>query len=476
MSRSIARSTLTLATALVLAAPPAFAADGVLAIPDIAGPKGAGARFFEDALGAEFANAGFEVVGPKELKKAAARIRGKRRRPANVAREAGAHFLIEARVRRKGAGRYQLSVELFDLQSGKVAESAKWNYRKSRDDPAKGYRENAGNAAIAIAKKFAPVIAEAMSKREPESVAEIPDDPLAPGGTASPASPATATTPASTSTPPSPSTPATASTPPTSEPTEVMAFEDEAPTDQTTPVIIIGLTGGTQAATSYTVAVGGTSTGLAYGLGPGLLVGAGFRVNIPSTDIGVEADFSLATAKYDLDTQPATTPADPSGLYVNFGATGLYSLMLAELGEGSAIKLEPMVGLGINLLSVSAQAPTTIVVGSTAIVPHLGARTRLLLGSFEADLDVRFRIVVAYSESPVRTGDGGFGIGLDASLGGTYWVTPMLGIGGRAGYDFTRVGFSGSATRANFVSDPALVDASASASALKVGLAVKLAF
>jgi hypothetical protein len=189
--------------------------------------------------------------------------------------------------------------------------------------------------------------------------------------------------------------------------------------------------------------------------------------------------FSFSPVKYDLTgVQPPPTPGDPSGSFLGIGGTVYYRLVLSGMNEGkkTGFALEPLAGVMFESLSVTAQTPA-LVLSSSAIVPHFGARGVFrVIDSLELLLDARFRLPLGTSESPNKTGDPGLGIGLSIGGGAHLWLTSFLGLGVYAAYEYASVSFSGTGDRQRFMDDPPLVNASVATSALKVNVSALLAF
>jgi hypothetical protein len=133
------------------------------------------------------------------------------------------------------------------------------------------------------------------------------------------------------------------------------------------------------------------------------------------------------------------------------------------------------VGLRLESLSVDPQTPT-IVVGQSAVVPHLGVGAAwglseaLVLGA-----DVRLRLPLGYSESGATTGDGGSGFGLAFGGSARYWLAQAFGLTAGLTYTYTSVSFSGVGSRQRFASDPIIQDASVASSSLRVSVGALLA-
>lgn len=279
--------------------------------------------------------------------------------------------------------------------------------------------------------------------------------------------------------PPADPTPPPRDPTPAPAPPPVVAEAKPEPKASLRPLIEIAAGAGTRAAGAYSVVVGGNSTRLAYNLGALLLIQAAARFNVPSTGLGVEAVFSFSPVKYDLTgVQPPPTPGDPSGSFLGIGGTLYYRLVLSGMNEGkkTGFALEPLAGVMFESLSVTAQTPA-LVLSSSAIVPHFGARGVLrVTDSLELLLDARFRLPLGTSESPNKTGDPGLGIGLSVGGGAHLWLTSFLGLGVDAAYEYASVSFSGTGDRQRFMDDPPLVNASVATSALKVNVSALLAF
>lgn len=440
-----------LALLLTLASTPLAFAGGTVAVPKMRGPKKAGVDKAARAIEAELKNSGYRVLGAAQLREAADES-GEGAASVATAKAAGADVLLLGRASRKKK-RYILTVDLVDVSTGDVVQSAEYKYRSGK---------KAGKGGRVIVRKLDASIAEIVQRNternaersRPVTPVVVPEAPPPP--------------------------PPVTSAPKEETPAEVVA-EPEAPTDGAKPIVVFRLGAGSQVLTAYTVSVGPEPTALAYRLSPLLAIGVGARLQIPSTGLAIEADFSFSPVKYALDTDPAVEPAEPAGSFIDVGATIGYSFQIANLGEGSTLGLEPLVGFQFESLSVAEQVqaadqtPLSIVVGSTAIAPHLGTRLLFDFGAVELQADLRLRIVASYSEKPAKTGDSGSGLGVYGGLDGRYWISDLIGLSMALGYEFTKVGFSGTGDRPVFQNDPDLIDATVFSSNLSVGLGVLLA-
>ena len=87
----------------------------------------------------------------------------------------------------------------------------------------------------------------------------------------------------------------------------------------------------------------------------------------------------------------------------------------------------------------------------------------------------RFGLVLSYGEDPTTTGNDGGGIALMFKGEGRYWVSESFGFFLNGGYDYQRIGLSGTGNRTPFVGDPALNDATVFNGQFRVGTGVLLA-
>jgi hypothetical protein len=148
---------------------------------------------------------------------------------------------------------------------------------------------------------------------------------------------------------------------------------------------VVGLEAGSQAATSYSVSVGGTSTRLTYALSPLLLLGVRGRLAVDP--MAISFDVAVVPVRYVLDIDPPITPADPSGLFFAGAADLVLPVALSgerDRGEGDrGVRFVPGLGFGVELLSVEEQSQP-VVIGASALGPHVAVGL-VVLG---ADLDV----------------------------------------------------------------------------------------
>ncbi len=432
------------ASTLIPTSAPAWASEGSIAMPRVRGPKKARPKTLGRVMRGVFEDAGYTLIDKKALV-AAARIVDAAASSSEAAAEAGADLLVTASVKRRKK-RYVLTVRLIDPENGEVLtkESKRFKGRKA------GKR-----TARQLARKLLPLAAELMAEKfEPEPPPPVvvapepePEPELEPEVEATP-------------------------DPGTEQVAEVTPAEAKAP-----PIVEISVSSGTQVGTAYTVSVADEVTALAYRLSPLALINIGARVNIPDTGLGIELLANIAPVKYSLDTEPAVTPADPSGVFANVGLLLAYDIPLLTFGESGALSLEPVVGEVVEMLNgTGEQMPHSIIVESMAVTTHVGVRPKLKFGdAFDIALDARLRIVAAYIENPNTTGDGGFGIGAWVGGKARYFVTDLFGISAELGYEYTQVGMSGEGNRAKFVGDPPLVNATVFSSAFRVALGLTLA-
>lgn len=456
------------------------ASAGTVAVPNFSGSRKTGASDAAKVVRKVLRDGGHKVLGPGTLKKAGRKARA-RPESAQAAARAGAGVLVTGRVAKKGRY-YVLSVVALDVESGREIGSFEQKYRGKR---------GASKAGAGVARQLvdalegggAPPPATAAAEDDEED--EEDEEEEEPRGRAVAVAPVTEAPdpldePARDPTPPVAASTPSPSVVPKDEEDEAPAAAPTKRADVSKPdagreraLLIFEADIGSQAGTAYTVAVGDVPTALAYDLGPLLMIGGQVRLQIPKTGLGIELGAAFAPVQYALDTQPAVDPASPTGSFLDLGGSVAYALPLTRFGEASALVLEPLAGVQYQKLTVQEQSPFTIVVGSSAVVPHLGTRLRLELGdSVELGVDLRLRLIASYAESPVVTGESSSGLGLFVGGSGRYWLLPSIGVSGFLGYEYTQVGFTGQGDRPTFQSDPTLVDATVFASNLRLGLGV----
>lgn len=433
---------------------PALAADGTVAVVPTRGTKKAGPRAITRALRAVFKNAGYTLVSEKALKRAA-KEQGVAVASAEAASGAGADLLVTAAVKRRKK-RYQLTVKLFDADSGEVLHSAKQRFKRRKSGP---------KVARKLGRKLLPFAAEAIPEEEPEEEEATDRGPVIAADEAEPAPEPALDAPEMVQVQPKDESiiAQTAEVTPASKP-------------HGRPIFEAGVGSGTQAGTAYTVSVADEVTALAYRLSPLFLLQLDLRLNIPDTDLSVEFSEAIATVKYALDTEPVVEPANPGGVFSSSALTVGYAIGLLAFGETGSLEVEPILGASIDVLSVQEQAPHSIVLSTLAFTPHVGVRPRVRFAdAFDITVDARLRIVAAYSESPTKTGDSGFGLGTSVGARARYFITPMFGVSLGVAYEYTQITFSDEGDRPKFVGDPPLVNASIFSENFKVGLGLALA-
>ncbi len=234
---------------------------------------------------------------------------------------------------------------------------------------------------------------------------------------------------------------------------------------------VLGLEAGSQAATSYSVSVGDTSTRLTYALSPLLLLGVRGRLAVDP--VAISFDVAVVPVRYALDIDPPITPADPSGLF--FAGAAEVVLPVALSGEGDrGVRFVPGLGFGLELLSVEEQSQP-VVIGASALGPHVAVGLEVLGADLDLGVKIRGRWLLSYSEAPVKTGEFAGGFGLEARGDARYWVADSLALTFGVGFRMHSVSMSGAGDRLRLQDDPELVDASVGGSSLGLSFGVAYA-
>lgn len=237
------------------------------------------------------------------------------------------------------------------------------------------------------------------------------------------------------------------------------------------------VSGGTQLASSYAVSVGGVATGLEYDLGVVPLVQADFQFALVDIGLGARADFSFSPVSFVVDVTPVVQPREPSGWFISAGGHLFYDIDLVKWGESGRFAIAPLVGGGVSLLEVDSQGVNAVVVGYNAIDVFGGARFIVQLSQdFAIEAEGRGGYVLSFTEDPTTTGADADGFTIQAGLAARYWLLPWLGMSLDSTYRQMEINFTGLGTRAGFVGDPILEDASISIRDVKVALGVVVGF
>ncbi|MCK6549384.1 hypothetical protein L6R52_26310 [Myxococcota bacterium] len=431
------RALLVLSCALSL---PRIAGAATIAVPEAAAPAKSGADKLEKQLEATLTGAGHEVVGDATLAKAAKKVKAAKT-SVKAAREAGAEWLVTIKVT-KGKKGFSVEAKLVEVATDRAVSTAERSYAK----PA-----GAGAAGEAIGRELVAAIKE---DEEAKAAEEARSKVITPPEEEVPPTPAIEEKKAEVEPEPEPDRPSG-----TGE-GKMLRFHAGA---------------GSQVASAYTVSVGDAATGLAYDLSPLLLVEAGARFLVPKTGLSLGVEFAFVPVKYDIQVEPAVTPTDPGGSFMDLALTVAYQLELAKLGAKGSLYVAPLLGFRYTALSVDEQTPYAVVVSSTLLAPEAGVLFGVGLGALAIEAHAKVDLAVSYEETPVTTGADGSGLGLDVGATGRLWFGDLLGAYLGLGYDFAKVSLSGTGTRTRFVDDPELVDASISTGNLRVGVGVLVA-
>jgi hypothetical protein len=434
------------ATLLVMsAASTASWAAPTVAVAKGKGPKKAALAQAASALKKELAGEGIEVVDAKVPKSGKLDVK--------LARAVGADFLVtvEASDAKK---KFRLRAEVLRVEDGETIHSASSEPYSGKAEAAQAARELVPGILEVLKAATTPRVVEAPTPKpppDPPPVARVTPRDEAGGRASEPGDPERSD----------------------EEPAAPRAASTEG---GSAPWLQLRVGAGTQATSAYTVLVGGAPTALAYTLSPLFLIDVGLEVFIPSLPLVVEASFLMSPVTFALDTDPPVTPTEPGGSFLEVGGAVAWRLRLSGRdGDRAGFVLEPKVGLRLESLSVDPQTPT-IVVGQSAVVPHLGVGAAwglseaLVLGA-----DVRLRLPLGYSESGATTGDGGSGFGLAFGGSARYWLAQAFGLTAGLTYTYTSVSFSGVGSRQRFASDPIIQDASVASSSLRVSVGALLA-
>ena len=416
-------------------------AEPAVALPRARGPKAAGLRALEAPVKDALKKGGFTIISGKPLARAA-KAAGTPPTTVAAAKEAGADFIVVITAK-KVKRSYVAELEAIAVQDERAVHSASESYRN---------RKLAKRAGAKLARGLAEALREAAVVEEAPAPEPVVTTPVVPRD----------------------EMPEVEEERPPVAPVAAAEAEVGPSRSGDAPLLRLTVLGGSQATSAYAVVVGGAATALAYNLTPLFLIGGVLRFDVPGTGIGIEAEAMFSPVRYALEVEPPVDPADPGGRFLDFGGIVVYHLDLGNDGR-EGLALEPLIGVHYASLSVDEQS-RPVVLSWNALEPQLG--TKVLFGAtedFELELDLRFRWIASYSESPRTTGEGGSGIGFRAGGGGRYWLSREFGIGLSAAYDYSNVSLSGTGDRPRFENDPELVDASVASSNLRVGLAAILA-
>ncbi len=436
-----------------------------VAVAPATGPQGSKLRSLTYGVVEGLRKAGLKTVAGKRYRRVAAE-QGLDPTDPRAAVAANAELLVILQTReapnKKG---YRVVIRLLD-QDGRMIERLRTKYA-----------QRARRKGRAIGRKLASLIIDDEGANDAGAAAALPLPPPPPPRAAQEELP-----------PPAPLPP-----PPARSPTRrgTFAMQD----DDTPPARIearslepdddgaersmfrFRVSGGTQVASSYGVSVGGVDTGLQYDLGVVPLVQADFQFALVDIGFGARAEFNFSPVSFVVDVTPVVEPREPSGFFISAGGHLFYDIDLMKWGEGGRFAIAPLVGGGVNLLDVESQGVNSVVVGYNAVDVSGGARFIVQLSQdFVIEAEGRGGYVLSFTEDPTTTGADATGFTIQAGAAVRYWLLSSLGVSLDATYRQMEVDFTGLGTRAGFVGDPILDDASLSVRDVKVALGVVVGF
>jgi hypothetical protein len=381
------------------------------------------------------------------------------------ARAAGADYLIRVKMTAAKKKKFVAEAELVRASDGEVVEKTSRTYAGPK---ALATGKTIGRLLGAKAKELGKIAAPAPEAAPPPPVAKTkPISPDAPDEPVEPEDPEPRTKSVAIEPKEDDDDKATAKT-------EVGGEKDRSGRED--GYLRAGVAGGGQFASAYTVAVGGTPTGLAYTLTPIGLVNAHVLVRIPQIGIFFGGRFDFSPVKYEIDVTPPVEPPDPSGRFLSAGGHVGYGITI-DLADAFRLRISPLIGVAWDSLSVQEQGDNTVIVSWSAIDFNGGLDLGFIL--FDAlviELSGRAGYVLSYSEKPTTTGDGGKGFDLLAGFAIRYWIIDLLGLYVEGAYGYQKIGMKGTGTRVGFIEDPPIVDATIFSADLKLAGGVMFGF
>lgn len=451
-----------------------------VAVVKVIGPRRARPRKVQRGILKALRRAGFRVVTPRRLARAARRARVS---PDNVVAAASvkADYLLVTQIVRNRRRVNTVSVDLVDVKSDETRETLSATYRKRKRAYATGKRlAREVTAVIEELQESSPPVPEPPPPPEEALLAEnlVAEtvDPFGPVGDApagfDPVEPPPIREEEPQEEPP--------------EPLPIVRPQIDVQSDRPTPerrnvreesTVRLGAFAGAQVATNYTVEVGGEVTQLSYRLAPLLLVGAEMAIRPPGIGFGFDATFYFSPANYQVNVTPELPVTEPTAQFISASGAVSWALTLSRFGQGGGIWLAPLAGLDYSTLSAESQGESSVLLSWSAIDVHLGGRLSIRpSGSFAFDVDGRVGSIVSFSESPKNTGENGGGMSLQVGGQMRFWLADGFALSLRAGFRRQDVSLSSSGNRTPFIRDPDLVGAGIVSSDFKVGAGAQVAF
>lgn len=419
-----------------------------VAVANVEGRKAARPAKLERGIRFGIGSVGVAGIPPKALSKAARDVGVKAASPEGARAVAADYLLVVELGYRKR--RHIVVAELIRASDGEVVKKVTRRYRS-------------GRAALKVGKAIGKAIGRAAKQLGRDQPAPPPPPP-----------PVVVVPPPPPDEPPPP-------------PPVTLTREDQGTAEVTLErpwkrknaedaYLHVGVGGGMQVASAYTVAVGDTVTGLAYSLSPLFLVSANLTAQIPQIGLFLGGRFDFAPVKYAIDVVPAVDPAEPSGRFLSAGGLLGYRVLDLEASDSFTFTLAPVIAFGYDSLSVEEQGLNTVVVSWNALDGQAGLRLGFeLFDTVTVEVEGRGGLVFGYSEKPTTTGEGASGFNLAVGGRARYWITDLVGVSVDALYGYRRISMEGMGTRTGFMEDPPLMDATIFSADLKLGLGVLLA-
>lgn len=233
---------------------------------------------------------------------------------------------------------------------------------------------------------------------------------------------------------------------PTVSPTPPPATETSVETNGRPPNLLrFTVAGGSGLMRSYQLSASEIGrSALSHVIDPiGLLALEG-EVVLPKIGAGLELRGAFRPVRYSIDAKGPASSA-PSGSILDTSGALTYHLLLG--GGDDPLRLIPRLGFRGTFAQVE-EHPEAIIPSSTTLAVYTGAAMRWPINDvFEVSAGLEGGLVVAYQETPSRSGTSVSGLMLAGKLGARIWVTQHLAIAFDNDLTMDSLSFGGAPTR-----------------------------